>query len=212
MGELTMRRYLMASVAVLGVFLGLAQGAQNWAVESQPWVFSSEDSGTSSYLGVDISDVTSDRLSALKLKEEEGVEVTMVDQDAPAGKAGLKEHDVILEYNGARVEGEEELKRMIHETPAGRKVTLGISRDGQTMQVPVTLGERNKTTTWSTGPVLAPHAMTVPMPPMPPMPDIEIPDMNSIFVRSYSQSAGMMVDNLTPQLGEYFGVKSGQGV
>jgi membrane-associated protease RseP (regulator of RpoE activity) len=32
------------------------------------------------------------------------------------------------------------------------------------------------------------------------------------MVRSYSQSAGMMVDNLTPQLGEFFGVKSGQGV
>ena len=68
----------------------------------------------------------------------------MVDQDAPAGKAGLKEHDVILEFNGTRVEGEEELKRLIHETPAGRKVTLGISRDGQMMQLPVTLGERSK--------------------------------------------------------------------
>ena len=39
----------------------------------------------------------------LKLKEEHGVEVTMVDQDAPAGKAGLKEHDVILTINGQRL-------------------------------------------------------------------------------------------------------------
>src|SRR5436190_19968709 len=112
------------------------------------------------YLGIDTQDITSDRVAPLKLKEERGVEVIMVDQDAPAGKAGIKEHDVILEFNGARVEGEEELKRLIHETPAGRKVTLGISRDGQSMQLPVTLGERSKaTSSWSVTPMIAPHAM-----------------------------------------------------
>src|SRR6266704_2841050 len=62
-----------------------------------------EDSGTSAYLGVDISEVTPERVSALKLKEEQGVEVLLVDQDSPAGKAGLKEHDVILTLNGAEV-------------------------------------------------------------------------------------------------------------
>ena len=65
-----------------------------------------EETGTGSYLGVDISDVTSERLAALKLKDERGVEVTMVDQDAPAGKAGLKEHDVILTMNGTNVESD----------------------------------------------------------------------------------------------------------
>ena len=42
-----------------------------------------------SYLGIDIQDVTADRVGPLKLKEERGVEVTMVDQDAPAGKRDL---------------------------------------------------------------------------------------------------------------------------
>jgi hypothetical protein len=37
---------------------------------------------------VDIADISTERLSTLKLKEEKGVEITMVDQDAPAGKAG----------------------------------------------------------------------------------------------------------------------------
>jgi len=60
-----------------------------------------------SYLGVDIRDVTTDRIAALKLKEERGVEITMVDADAPAGKAGLREHDVILDFNGTAVESEE---------------------------------------------------------------------------------------------------------
>ncbi len=162
-----------------------------------------------SYLGVDISEVTSDRVGPLKLKEERGVEITMVDRDAPAGKAGLKEHDVILEFNGARVEGEEQLRRMLRETPAGRKVTLGISRDGQPMQIEATLAARE-----SSMARMGPKIFTRVDPPevmMPNMPDIQIPAIEMV-VRSYSRRTGMMVDNLTPQLGEFFGVKSGQGV
>ena len=97
---------------------------------------------TASYLGVDIADITSDRLGSLKLKEEKGVEVTMVDQDAPAGKAGIKEHDVILSMNGTTVESKTQLQRMIHETPPGRLVTLGLSRDGQPMTIKVQLADR----------------------------------------------------------------------
>ena len=77
--------------------------------------FSSEDWGSGSYLGVDTRDVTSDRLAPLHLKDERGVEVTMVDQDAPAGKAGLKENDVILTMNGTDVQSVEQLRRMIHD-------------------------------------------------------------------------------------------------
>ena len=209
-------------VVVLG-FAGIANAAQPQPPQPPAkttgaqtygyWV--GDTSGSKgSYLGVDVADISKDRVSSLKLKDEHGVEITMVDQDAPAGKAGLKEHDVILEYNGARVEGEEQLRRMIRETPPGRKVTLGISRDGQQMQVPVTLAEHSKATAWSGSPMMTPMP---PMPPMPAMPnipampamDFEMPDIN---IRSYSQTAGMMVDNLTPQLGEFFGVKSGQGV
>ena len=53
-----------------------------------------------SYLGVDVRDVTPDRARELKLKNDQGVEITMVDQDSPAGKAGLKEDDVVVSYNG----------------------------------------------------------------------------------------------------------------
>src|SRR5579864_9369865 len=97
-----------------------------------------------SYLGVDIRDVTTDRMAALKLKEERGVEITMVDADAPAGKAGLREHDVIVQFNDTPVEGEEQLRRLIRETPAGRTVTLGISRDGAPMKVTVQLAQHSR--------------------------------------------------------------------
>src|SRR6266567_2031975 len=142
-----MSKYVTTSIVLLPLLLTVSHAAQNWSVDpsAQPWaVFSSEDSGTSSYLGVDIADITTERLNALKLREEKGVEITMVDQDAPAGKAGLKEHDVILTMNGSPIESGAQLRRMIHETPPGRVVTLGLSRDGQPMSIKVQLADKHK--------------------------------------------------------------------
>ena len=203
-----MRKYVMTSVVLLPLLLTFSQAAQNWAVDpaEQPWVFASEDSGTSSYLGVDISDVTNERLSALKLKEEKGVEVTMVDQDAPAGKAGIKEHDVILTMNGTSIESGAQLRRMIHEMPPGRVVTFGLSRDGQPMTVKVQLGDKHQE--FSMG-----HSMKdfhIQMPEIH-IPDIDIPSINMVVVTSSARS-GLTVENISPQLGEFFGVKNGNGV
>src|SRR5689334_10116921 len=110
-----MRKYILTTLTVLPLFLSPSHAAQSWSwpMDSGSSVgYSSEESGTGAYLGVDISDVSTERLSALKLKEEKGVEVTMVDQDAPAGKAGIKEHDVILTMNGTPVESAAQLRRM----------------------------------------------------------------------------------------------------
>jgi serine protease Do len=155
---------------------------------------------------VDIADVTTDRLGALKLKEEKGVEVTMVDQDAPAGKAGLKEHDVILTMNGTAIESGAQLRRMIHETPPGRTVSLGVSRDGQPMTVKVQLADKHKEFAFET-----PHPdVHINMPEIH-VPDVDIPAMHMIMVTSSARS-GLTVENITPQLGEFFGVKNGNGV
>ena len=54
--------------------------------ETQHYVFYGDESGGGSYLGVDTRDITTDRLGDLHVKDESGVEVTMVDQDAPAGQ------------------------------------------------------------------------------------------------------------------------------
>ena len=209
-----MRKHILTTVALLPLLLSLSTAEQNWTFDSaQPFGIPSEDSGTSSYLGVDIVDISSDRLGALKLKEEQGVEVTMVDQDAPAGKAGIKEHDVILTMNGTAVESKSQLQRMIHETPAGRVVSLGLSRDGQPMTIKVQLADRR-----SEFPHVAKgkdndkdNDFHFEMPPMPNMQDFEVPNIGVVYVHS-SMRSGVMVENLTPQLGEFFGVKSGNGV
>lgn len=204
-----MRKYVMTSIVMLPLLLTVSHAAQNWSVDppAHPWIFSSEDSGTSSYLGVDISDVTTERLSALKLKEEKGVEVTMVDQDAPAGKAGIKEHDVILTMNGTTIESGAQLRRMIHEMPPGRLVSFGLSRDGQPLTIKVQLADKH-----SEFAMVHPKAKEYrfEMPNMPPMPDMDFPSINVVVTQS--ERSGVIVENITQQLGEFFGVKNGTGV
>ena len=160
-----------------------------------------------SYLGVDIDEVNADRVKALKLKEERGVEITMVDQDAPAAKAGLKEHDVITDFNGQRVEGGEQFKRFIRETPPGRTVTLGVVRDGQPMQLKATLGDRKDQMARE----MKKFTIVQPRVPQIVVPDIDI-DIPAMDIMSPAVSTGIVVDNLTPQLAQFFGVKAGQGV
>ena len=209
-----MRKHFLTGIALLPLLASLCSATpcsasdQTWTVDPsvQPFGYGSEESGTSAYLGVDIGDVTSERVSALKLKDEKGVEITTVDQDAPAGKAGLKVHDVILSMNGTAVDSGAQIKRMIHETPAGRVVTLEISRDGQPLTIKVQLGDRRKQYAWT-----APKDFHVEIPPIPNMPDIEIPEINVVMTHSSARS-GLMVENLTPQLGIFFGVKDGDGV
>ena len=167
----------------------------------------SDDFGGGSYLGVDTRDVTSDRLGDLKLKDEHGVEVTMVDQDAPAGKAGIKEHDVIVSLNGTPIESVEQLRRMIREVPPGRTVSLGISRSGQPVTLQVQLADRKKAFAFSTH---GDKDFKFVVPPMPILPEMDLPV--SVVVVHSSMRSGLMVENLTAQLGDFFGVKNAQGV
>ena len=195
------------------VFLSLVASAQPderaYDANGESWSFgygSDEGGSGSSYLGVDIADVTTERLSTLKLKEEHGAEITMVDQDAPAGKAGLHEHDVILSLNGTAIDSAAQLRRMIKETPPGRIVTLGISRDGQPLTIKVQLADRHKAMSWEPGS----QEFKFEMPKMPSIPDIDLPI--SVVIAHSSMRSGLVVENITRQLGEFFGVKDGNGV
>ena len=201
-----MRKSILTTLLVLLLLAAGSFAVDNFASEpvGEAFGYSSEEfMGGGSYLGVDTRNVSSDRLGALKLKEERGVEVTMVDQDAPAGKAGLKEHDVILTVNGTELESVEQLRRMIRETPPGRVVTLGISRDGRPLTLKVQLADRKKA--WVSMPETKEFNFT-----MPAMPDIDVPV--SVVVVHSSLRSGLMVENLTPQLGDFFGARNGEGV
>src|ERR1022692_4209811 len=198
---------LMASAQPAGSNYSGADRASDNSDKDWSFSISSEEGGSgASYLGADIPDVSSERLGELKLKEEHGAEITMVDQDAPAGKAGLQEHDVIVSVNGTAIESAAQLRRMIKETPPGRVVNLGISRDGQAMTIKVQLADRHKSMSWEP----KNGEFKFDMPKMPSVQDFDLPV--SVVVVHSSARSGLMVENITPQLGEFFGVKGGNGV
>src|SRR5437763_11404911 len=132
-----LRPYIaIALAAILGAALGA--GAQsNRITQMLQKVDPLLSHSSQGYLGVLVTDVDNDSATKLKLKEVRGALITLIDHDAPAGQIGLRINDVVLEVNGQRIEGAEQFGRMLREFPAGRKVTLLISRDGnpQTMEV-----------------------------------------------------------------------------
>lgn len=96
------------------------------------------------YLGVDIADVDAAHAQVLKLKDTHGAIITLIDHDAPAGQIGLKVNDVVLEFNGQSISTADQLRRMLKEIPAGRKVALEISRDGELQNFTVELVDRRE--------------------------------------------------------------------
>jgi serine protease Do len=151
-----------------------------------------EFSGT--YLGVSLAEIDTNRAKELKLKEDYGVEITRVEEGSPAEKAGVKAGDVVLEYNGQRVEGMEQFGRMVRETPAGREVKLTISRDGALETLTATLASRK-------GRALSDFHIE--------MPEIRIPDIPQIYTATRTARLGVEAESLGTQLAEYFGVKEG---
>jgi serine protease Do len=158
-----------------------------------PVVISNSNS-SGSFLGVGIKEIDSDRAKALKLKEEEGVEVTRVDENSPAEKAGLRAGDVIVEYNGQQVEGIEQFSRMVRETPAGREVKLGVFRNGANQTIMAKIGSRRPT------PLIPFEVGNL---------SVRIPDIPHTFLGWRSSLLGVEAESLEGQLAEFFGVKEG---
>jgi len=140
-----------------------------------------------SYIGV--------MMQEMKLGDETGVEITLVEQDGPADKAGLKVGDVVLRYNGQRVEGNEQFARLVRETPPGREVKLEISRGGATQTVMVRIAQRKTPRIeWGDPPT---HM------------DIHMPDMPRSFMQLRGSILGIEAESIDGQLAQYFGVKDG---
>jgi hypothetical protein len=158
--------------------------------------------------------VDQDKAQTLKLKEVRGAVITLIDHDAPAGQINLKVNDVVLQLNGQNVEGAEQLRRMLREIPAGHKVSIEISRDGNIQTLGVELADRRimERDVWTKlgkgGDVFA-----QPAPGLGILNggggDAQLPGVFGMPIWGSTLNVGALVEPLTSQMADYLGVTNG---
>ena len=134
------------------------------------------------WLGVVIQDMDEDLAKSFGLEKAEGVLIAEVSPDSPAGRAGLKQGDIILEMDGRKVPDVGELRNRVALTPPGTKVEFLVLREGKKKRIRVKIGEKPSETTLAMG-------------------------QHEIL-----KKLGMTLQDLTPDLAREFGYKEGEGV
>ncbi len=133
-----MKRKLVLSVAAAAALLGgLAFGPATRAQEKDEGGKRVEKRvvirhGGGGYLGVGLQDLEG---------AARGAKVRSVESGSPAEKAGVKDGDVVVRFDGEAVRSAAQLARLVRETPAGRSVPIEVQRGGATQELEVTLGE-----------------------------------------------------------------------
>jgi serine protease Do len=93
------------------------------------------------WLGVSITEVGDDDLDRLKLREARGVLIRGVMPGEPAERGGVRANDVVVVFDGTRLDTPRDLQRVVATTPVGKKVRLVLWRDGKETEVEVTVGK-----------------------------------------------------------------------
>ncbi|HEX4913751.1 MAG TPA: PDZ domain-containing protein [Vicinamibacterales bacterium] len=172
--------------------------------------------GRGAQLGVMVSDVDA--------KEPLGVRVDDVNPDSPAERAGLREGDVVVEYDGERVRSARQFTRLVQETPDGRTVKIAVMRNGQKQTLDAT-PENRVASSFDLG--IDPDRLRDDFerglrgfrvePPQfdfrfddraPRRFEYRVPEMVMPFMGSRAR-LGVTVQSLTRDLEEYFGAKNG---
>ena len=187
------------------------QGAPD---ENSIEIFTSSDRG---WLGIRMEEVSAEKAKELKLPADRGALVTYVAPNSPAAKAGIQAGDVITEFDGQRVEGTLALERMVHEVPAGRTVAVTVWRDGRAQSLSAEISSRHASTRGDhdsiyVGPNTPDWTMRIPrIEAIPAIPSIEVGPLGS-FRMFGSPVLGIDAEDLSGQLGNYFGAPDGKGV
>lgn len=178
---------------------------------SYPAVADDSNDGKSGYLGVILQDLGPGMAKALQLDDDSGVLVGEVTDDSPADEAGLEDGDVILVFDGKRIEDSRTLSRAVRKSAPGDEVKVVVLREGKKKTIEVKLGEREDD-------VIVRSSKE--------MKDLHSPealeklrefkwrhpgDGDFPFLDADRGFLGVHLDDLSGQLGEYFGVEDGAG-
>lgn len=94
------------------------------------------------YIGVLPTEITPDLKKSLDLPVKDGVFVQSVTSGSPADKAGIKEGDIIVAFDGKKIDGPEDLYRIVGNTAPGKKVYVEYIRNGKTEKTTIVPQER----------------------------------------------------------------------
>jgi serine protease Do len=95
---------------------------------------------TRGYLGILIQQLTPELAQSFGLGQVQGILVAQVTPGSPAAVAGLRQGDVIIGHQGETVTDVGAFRNRIALTPPGGQARISILRNGQTLEVPVTIG------------------------------------------------------------------------
>lgn len=165
-------------------------------------------------IGVTIADLEGDEAQKMS-----GAVVSDVREDSPAAKAGLVAGDIVLEFDGEKVRSARHLSRIVGETPAGRSVKIVVQREGRRVDLLVTP---------EAGMARGDHEFRFRRMPNPEF-EFNVPsfEFDGPTMRGFPEEHGLRdgtpevmvipgrgrlgigIQDLTPQLGEFFGTDTG---
>jgi serine protease Do len=96
---------------------------------------------TRGWLGVSIQPLTRELAQSFGLKEPSGVLIADVVQDSPAAKAGIAAGDIIVEFDGKRVDTPQDLQKIVAATAPGKGVPIKVWREKSTKSLEIKIGE-----------------------------------------------------------------------
>lgn len=138
----------------------------------------------SGFLGVYTQDMTARLARSMSVKTEEGALITEVMEDTPAGKAGLQEEDIIVEFDGKSIRDAGDLTDAVRKTAPGTKVNIVVMRKDEKKTLQAELGKTRRDSRLSVAPI----------PPIAPR----------VVVMNLNESLGMRVREIHDQMAKYF--------
>lgn len=161
-----------------------------------------ERGSSGGWMGVKVRELTEQEMNDIKNIDDLGVFLLEVSEESPAAKAGLKEGDILIRYAGIPILGTAQFTDLVRGTSPGRTITVEILRKGAVATLQVTVSKRKME---RESPRDFYREFNLPVPEA-------APRSFRFFTMPDKPRLGIYYEDLTEQLGQYFGVPEGKGV